>query len=48
MNQFNIELDWKFTLSLSLQRARALNFIVDKFQTNNTLIYTHGLSYNVA
>ena len=48
MNLFNIELDWKFTLSLSLQRARALNFIVDKFQTNNTLIYSHGLSYNVA
>ena len=32
----------------SLQRSRALNFIVDRFQTNNTLIYSHGLSYNVA
>ena len=32
----------------SLQRSRALNFIVDMFQTNNTPIYSHGLSYNVA
>ena len=32
----------------SLQRSRALNFIVDRFQTNNTLIYSHGLSHNVA
>ena len=46
VNQFNIELDWKFTLSL--QRSRALYFIVDRFQTNNTLIYSHGLLYNVA
>ena len=36
------------SLFLSLQRSRALNFIVDRFQTNNTLIYSHGLSYNVA
>ena len=46
MNQFNIELDWKFTLSR--QRSRALNFIVGKFQTNNTLIYSRGRLYNVA
>ena len=32
----------------SLQRLRALNFIVDRFQTNNTLIYSLGLLYNVA
>ena len=32
----------------SLQRSRAFNFIVDRFQTNNTLIYSHGLLYNVA
>ena len=28
----------------SLQRSRGLNFTVDRFQTNNTLIYSHGLS----
>ena len=44
MNQFNIELDWNFTHSLTL--SRALNLIVDRFQTNNTLIYSHRLLYN--
>ena len=43
MNQFNIELDWKFTLSLTPSWI-----IMDRFQTNNTLIYSHGRSYNVA
>ena len=47
MNQFNINSIGN-SLFLSLQRSRALNFIVDRFQTNNTLIYSHGLSYNVA
>ena len=32
----------------SLQRSRAANFIVDRFQTNNTLIHSHWLLYNVA
>ena len=32
----------------SLQRSRAHNFIVDRFHTNNTLIYSHGLLFNVA
>ena len=44
MNQFSIELDWKFTLSLT-HRSRALNLIVDSFQTINTLIGSHGLLY---
>ena len=35
------------SLFYSLQRSRALNFIVDSFQTNNTLIYSHGLLYLV-
>ena len=42
MNQFNVAFDWKFTLSLTP------SLIVDRFQTNNTLIYSHGLLYNVA
>ena len=42
MNQFNIELDWKFTLSLT----PTLRF--HRFQTNNALIYSHGLLYDVA
>ena len=29
-------------------RSCALNFIVARFQTNNMLIYSHGLLYNVA
>ena len=32
----------------SLHRSRAHNFILDRFQTNNTLIYPHGRLYNVA
>ena len=30
----------------SLHRSRSLNFIVDRFQTNNALIYSQGLLYN--
>ena len=30
----------------SLHRSWALSLIVDRFQTNNTLIYSHGLLYN--
>ena len=41
MNQFNIELDWKFTLSPTPT-------LVDRFRTNNTLIYSHKLLRNVA
>ena len=49
MNQFNIHgLDWKFTLTRSMHRSRALNLVVDGFHTNNTLIYSYGLLYNVA
>ena len=29
-------------------QTHVLNFIVDRFQTNNTLIYFHALLYNVA
>ena len=36
------------SLFRSLQRLRALNFILDRYQTNNTLIYSHRLLYNVA
>ena len=46
MNQFNIEVDWPNSLVHSLHSSRALNLTVDRFQTNNTLIYSHGLSYN--
>ena len=31
-----------------IYRSPALNFIVDRFQTNNTPIYSHGRLYNVA
>ena len=48
MNQFNIGLDWKFTLTHSKHRSRSLNLIVDRFQTHNMLIYSYGLLYNVA
>ena len=48
MSQFNIGLEWKFTLTHSMHRSRALNLIVDRFQTNNTLIYSYGLLYNEA
>ena len=48
MNQFNIGLDWKFTLTHSMHRSRALNLIVERFHTNNTLIYSYWLLYNVA
>ena len=44
----NIGLDWKFTLTHSMHRSRALNVIVDRFQAHNTLIYSYGLLYNVA
>ena len=43
MNQFNIEVDWKFTRSLACSK---LNLIVDRFQTNITLMNSHGLLYN--
>ena len=46
MNQLNIELDRKFTRSLTALPAPNLN--VDKFQTNITLIYSHGLYTIVA
>ena len=42
MSQFDIELESVF------QRSRALNFIVDRFQANNTLIYSHRRLYNIA
>ena len=48
MNQFNIELDWKFTLSLTPSLAYAKHLIVDRFQTNNTLICFYGLLHNAA
>ena len=44
MNQFNIEVDWPNSLVHSLHSSRALNLTADRFQTNNTLIYSHGLS----
>ena len=44
MNQFNIEVDWPNSLVHSLHSSRALNLTVDRFQTNDTLIYSHGLS----
>ena len=43
MNQFNIEVDWPNSLVHSLHSLRALNLTVDRFQTNDTLIYSHGL-----
>ena len=36
------------SLERSLERSFALNFIVAKFQKNNTLIYSHGRLNNVA
>ena len=44
MNQFNIEVDWPNSLVHSLHSSRALNLTVDRFQTNDTLVYSHGLS----
>ena len=44
MNQFNIEVDWPNSLVHSLHSSRALNLTLDRFQANDTLIYSHGLS----
>ena len=46
MNQFNIEVDWPNSLVHSLHSSRALNLTVDRFQTNNTVINSHGLAYS--
>ena len=46
MNQFNIEVDWKFTRPLTPKLACSKPVTVDRFQTNSTLIYSHGLSCN--
>ena len=50
MNQFNIEHHWKFTRSFTDHSNAHVLFkcIVDWFQINNTLIYSHGLLNNVA